>query len=124
MPRCAVNTAWKVRLTPQAVRDLQGIQRHLANSYIHFGEDVRGAVARAERRVRVMRHLANRLVSGPHRGTRHGHLLPGLRSVTIDQLAIWFNIDEDAGVVRVLALSFGGQDQHARMLARLPPPQG
>lgn len=119
-----MNTVWKVRLTPQALRDLQTIQRHLADSYIGFGEDVGAAVARAERRARFLRDQANRLEHAPHRGTRHDDLLPGLRSVTFDALAVWFMIDEGDGNVRILALFYSGQDQHARMLARLSPPQG
>jgi plasmid stabilization system protein ParE len=45
--------------------------------------------------------------------------MPNLRHVTIDQAIYWFLVDEDALIVRVLAIFFGGQDHIRRMLARL-----
>jgi plasmid stabilization system protein ParE len=115
---------WKIDLTPQSLRDLKSIQRHLADSYIAQGQDIGPAVARAERRARFLRNQAGRLQHTPHRGTRHDDMLSGLRSATFDELAIWFIIDGPASTVRVLAFFYSGQDQHARMLARLSPPQG
>ncbi len=81
-----MNSVWKVRLTAQAVRDLQAIQRHLVESYIRTGQDTAPAVVRAEKRTRFLRKQADRLETVPHRGTRHDHWLPGLRSATFDEL--------------------------------------
>ena len=46
-------------------------------------------------------------------------MLPGLRHLTIGQAIVWFDIDEDVKLVRVLAVFFGGQDHIRRVLTRL-----
>lgn len=112
-----------IDITPQARADLRRIYGHLLESYPKFGATRAEAVMLASRRIEGFRQSVDRLALAPHRGTRHDHLLPGLRSATFDDLAVWFTIDDDAGTVRVLAMFSGGQDQHARMLARLSPPQ-
>jgi hypothetical protein len=39
--------------------------------------------------------------------------------VTLHGAIVWFDVDEDAGEVRVLAIFFGSQDHQRRMIARL-----
>lgn len=115
---------WRIELSEHAEFDFERLTEHLAESYDAFGQERQHARRRALKRARQLRLLIQKLRSAPHRGTRHDNLLPGLRSVTFEELAVWFRIDEDAESVGVLAVFFSGQDQHARMLARLSPPQG
>jgi plasmid stabilization system protein ParE len=46
-------------------------------------------------------------------------LAPGLRSVTKDRAVFYFTFDDDARIVCVLAVFFGGQDHQRAMLRRL-----
>ena len=66
-----------------------------------------------------IRQDTKKLARLPHRGTTHDHVLPGLRHVTFGQVIVWFQVDDDAQTVRVLAVFFGGQDHTRKMLTRL-----
>ena len=74
---------------------------------------------RAETRVQPIREHIIQLGQLPYRGTLHDEMLPGLRHLTIGQAIVWFDIDEDVKLVRVLAVFFGGQDHIRRVLTRL-----
>ena len=74
---------------------------------------------RAETRVQPIREHIIQLRQLPYRGTLHDEMLPGLRHLTIGQAIVWFDIDEDVKLVRVLAVFFGGQDHIRRVLTRL-----
>lgn len=50
------------------------------------------------------------LSAAPHKGTLRPELAPGLRNVSKDRAVFYFTVDNDARVVRVLAVFFGGQD--------------
>jgi toxin ParE1/3/4 len=116
-----VRGIWRIELGERAEHDFERLTDHLAESYEAFGQERQHARRRALQRAQQLRLLLHKLRYTPHRGTRHDSLLTGLRSTTFEELAIWFRIEEDAGTVRVLAVFFSGQDQHARMLARLSP---
>lgn len=108
--------AFRIEFAADAARDLDLIVDHLVDSYVGFGEPVDEAFRRAAQRVRAIRRPADPL---PHRGARHDALRAGLRHGTMGGAVYWFKIDEDAAVVRVLAIFFGGQDHIRRMLIRL-----
>lgn len=110
---------YEVVFAPDATRDFAHIFEFLVDTYVGFGEDAETAIARAESRVQSIREDIERLGAAPHRGALHNDLLPGLRHVTIGQAIIWFDVDEDAKIVRVLAVFFGGQNHVRRMLVRL-----
>jgi len=44
---------------------------------------------------------------------------PGLRQLTLSKATFWFIADETSGLIRILAVFFGAQDQQRRMLIRL-----
>jgi toxin ParE1/3/4 len=111
--------AYHLELSASAERDLTLIFEHLFASYRTFGETPGEALSHAAARVRTIRNSADRLLTAPHRGTRHDEMLSGLRHLTIDRAIFWFEIDETRQVVRVLAIFFGGQDHIRRMLLRL-----
>lgn len=118
----APNMAYEVVFAAEAVRDFSLILDFLAGTYAAFGEDAETAITHAEARVQSIREEIVALGKAPHRGTLHEDMLPGLRHVTIGRAIVWFDIDETARAVRVLAVFFGGQDHVRHMLARLLAP--
>jgi len=120
---------YRIAFSTDATRDLDDLFDFLADSYQTFGEGLETSLRRADARVKQIRNTAkSSLRAAPHRGTLHDDLLKGLRHTTIDRAVYWFQVDERAEVVRVLAVFYGGQDHHRRMLARLfralPPEDG
>lgn len=106
----------RVEFAENALRDLDLIFDHLAESYRGFGEADDEAFEHAARRIRAILDAADRLA--PHRGGRHDDLAPGLRHVTLDRAVYYFRVGDD-GPVRILAVFFGGQDHQRRMRLRL-----
>lgn len=111
--------AYAVEFAAEVERDFELIFDFLEESYRGFGESAEDAIVHAAARVEAIRATATRLGIAPHRGTRHPEMMPNLRHLTIDQAIYWFLVDEDALIVRVLAIFFGGPDHVRRMLARL-----
>lgn len=111
--------AYEVVFAADAQRDFTLIFEFLVDSYIGFGDDTEKAILHAETRVQSIRADITQLGQLPYRGTLHDEMLPGLRHLTIGQAIVWFDIDEDVKLVRVLAVFFGGQDHIRRMLTRL-----
>ena len=100
-------------------RDLEAIYDFLFASYVSFGEHAEhGAAAVCDRVTRIEISL-EALAALPHQGTLRPDFLSGLRSVTKDRAVFYFTVDDEAGVVRVLAVFFGGQDHQREMLKRL-----
>lgn len=108
-----------IEFSADAERDFELIFDHLFESYIGFGEGVEEALDHAARRVMDIRKATDRLASFPVRGTARDDILPGIRFVTIARAIYWFDVDEAARVVRILAVFFGGQDHVRHMLVRL-----
>jgi toxin ParE1/3/4 len=110
----------RVEFAEDAIRDLDLIFDHLAESYRGFGEAEDEASEHAARRIRAILDAADRLALAPHRGGRHDDLAPGLRHVTLDRAVHYFRVGHgDDGPVRVLAIFFGGQDHQRRMRLRI-----
>jgi len=99
-------------------RDFELIFDHLFTSYCTFGESTVEALEHASRRLVGIRRAAERLGTFPLRGTTRDDILPGVRYLAIDQAIYWFEVDEKALRVRVLAIFFGGQDHIRHMLVR------
>jgi plasmid stabilization system protein ParE len=55
----------------------------------------------------------------PHRGTEHPDIRSGLRTVTNKNFVFYFEIDEVASEVRILATFFGGADHGRQVMDRL-----
>jgi plasmid stabilization system protein ParE len=107
----------RVEFAEDALRDLDLIFVHLAESYRGFGEAPDEASERAAVRVRGILAAADRLGLAPHRGVIHDDLAPGIRHLTLDRAVYYFRVDGNR--VRVLAVFFGGQDHQRRMRLRL-----
>ena len=107
----------RVEFAEDALRDLDLIFDHLAESYRGFGEAPDEASERAAARVRGILAAADRLALAPHRGAVHDDLAPGIRHLPLDRAVCCFRVDGNR--VRVLAVFFGGQDHQRRMRLRL-----
>ena len=110
---------FEIEFSAESERDFELIFDHLFESYLGFGESVEEALDNGMRRVLDIRKAAERLTSFPIRGTLRDDILPGVRYLSIDRAIYWFDVDEAAGKVRILAVFFGGQDHVRQMLVRL-----
>jgi len=99
--------------------DLAAIFDFLLNSYVGFGDERGEALERAAARIEGIEREMLSLGDVPHQGMLRPDLLPGLRSVTKQRAIIYFDVDDDLRLVRVLAIFFGGQDHQRAMLQRL-----
>jgi toxin ParE1/3/4 len=110
---------WRITFAAAAERDFALIFDHLTESFIAFGDSPVEANQRASQRLLAILDDSHRIATAPHRGSRHDDLLSGLRRLTLGKATFWFVVDDTAGLIRVLAVFFGPQDQHRRMLVRL-----
>jgi toxin ParE1/3/4 len=106
----------RVEFAEAALRDLDLIFDHLAETYRGFGEAPDEAIEHAARRIRAIVGAADRLALAPHRGTVHDDLAPGIRHLTLDRAVYYFRVDDG---VHILAVFFGGQDHQRRMRLRM-----
>ena len=111
--------AWTVERSAEADSDIELIFDSLFQAAMDFGEPAEQAFERAARRIRAIDDAIFSLAVAPHQGTPDAHLLPGLRHVSKERAIIYFDADEGAKILRVLAVFFGGQDHQRRMLIRL-----
>jgi plasmid stabilization system protein ParE len=100
-------------------RDLALIFDHLFETYQELGDSPEEAFERAAARIRSIERDMEALGRAPLQGTLWPDLPPGLRWVTKNRAIFYFQADEAAEILRVLAVFFGGQDHRMRMLARL-----
>ncbi|MBI3503283.1 MAG: type II toxin-antitoxin system RelE/ParE family toxin [Proteobacteria bacterium] len=108
-----------VEFSVESERDFDLIFDHLFESYLGFGESREEAFDHAAHRIMGIRKTADRLATFPARGTARDEVLPGVRHLTIDRAIYWFDVDEAARKVRILAIFVGGQNHVRHMLVRL-----
>jgi plasmid stabilization system protein ParE len=111
--------AYKVIRSEEVNRDLRLILRHLVDSYVVLGDPLTDAFERATHRVDAILDDMRALGHMPHQGTQLSALRPGLRQVTKKRAIFYFVVDEDARIVRIIAVFFGGQDHGRHIQARL-----
>lgn len=111
--------AFEVIRSRDSDRDLRMIVRHLVESYVSLGDPLPDAIQRAAARARKIEGAIDSIALAPHQGTLLPQLAPGLRSVTKARAIFYFDIDETAKSVSILAIFFGGQDHRLHMLKRL-----
>ncbi|MCY4459037.1 MAG: type II toxin-antitoxin system RelE/ParE family toxin [Albidovulum sp.] len=112
--------ASKITFAAYAERDFEFVFEFLFEIYVEFGEAVGPAIDCADERIQSIREDIEALAKAPRRGSIHDDILPGLRHVAPGRAIVWFDVVEEQGNVRILAVFFGGQDHVRRMLARLP----
>ena len=108
-----------IEFSADAERDFDLIFDHLFESYMAFGEGTEEALDHTAQRIMAIRKAADRLASFPLRGTARDDILPGVRFLAIARAIYWFDVDQTARKVRILAVFFGGQDHIRHMLVRL-----
>lgn len=110
---------YEIERGPDVNNDLEAIFDFLFDTHLGFGERPDAALERAAKRVARIEAAMERLGKMPKQGTLRPNLMPGLRSVTKDRAIFYFTVDDEARMVRVLAVFFGGQDHQREMLKRL-----
>ena len=111
--------AFEVIRSLDSDRDLRLIVRHLIDSYVGLGEPLPDAIERASVRARTIEAEIDTIALAPHQGTLLPQLAQGLRGVTKNRGIFYFDVDDAAKRVRILAIVFGGQNHRYRMLRRL-----
>lgn len=111
--------AWTVERAEDTDRDLEAIFDFLFEAALGFGDGPAEAFDRAAARLAVIEQAMLGLGRAPHQGVTDPDLPSGLRHATKDRAIFYFELDEAARRVRVLAVFFGGQDHRRAMLIRL-----
>ncbi|WP_341213733.1 type II toxin-antitoxin system RelE/ParE family toxin [uncultured Limimaricola sp.] len=111
--------AYEVRRAAAIDLDLELIFDFIANSAETLGEPPETAFDMAMRRVLAIEAAMEGLGRAPHQGTLAPHLGFGIRHVTKDRAILYFDTDNEAETLRILAVFFGGQDHDTRILLRL-----
>jgi toxin ParE1/3/4 len=111
--------AFEVIRSLDSDRDLRVILRHLVDSYVSLGDPLPDAIDRASTRARMIEAETDTIALAPHQGTLLPDLAPGLRTVTKNRAVFYFKVDDEAQIIRILAIFFGGQDHRRHMLKRL-----
>ncbi|APG48953.1 type II toxin-antitoxin system RelE/ParE family toxin [Phaeobacter porticola] len=102
--------------------DLEAIFDFLFDAALRFGEDRETAFYRAAARLNEIDTAMEALGKAPHQGSLRADIATGLRSVTKGRAIFYFDLDDAAQRLRVLAVFFGGQDHQRRMLLRALKP--
>lgn len=110
---------YRIRRTVESRQDLDLAFDHFVSSYLGFGDTIEEAFERASRRLRKVNDDIEGLARFPHKGTRDPEMEPYLRHMTRDGLVIYFNVDDAAHIVSVLAIFAGPQDHQRYMMDRL-----
>lgn len=113
---------YRIEFAEASERDLELIFDHLFESYLSFGESTDQALEHAGQRITGIRAAAERLTLFPERGASRDDILPGLRFMVMERAIYWYDVDDKARKIGVLAIFFGGQDHIRRMLIRLLGP--
>ena len=100
--------AFEVVRSRASDRDIEAIFDHLVTTYQALGDTLAEALDRTGARVRAIEDDMERLGNAPLQGTLREALRPGLRQVTRNRAVFYFEVEEAAGRVRVLAVFFGG----------------
>ena len=111
--------AWRIERSPETDADLRSIFEFLIESHLAFEHDLSEAFQKASDRTDRIEDAIGSLLMTPYQGTLRPELGPGIRSVTKDRAILYFDIDADAEIIRILAVFYGGQDHRRAMLARL-----
>jgi plasmid stabilization system protein ParE len=112
---------YRVRRAAAVTRDLDLIEDHLVQAYRAFGDDLEHAMRRAAGRIEAALGYMRTFAAHPHRGSEHPKIQPGIRTVTDQNFVFYFEIDDGASEVKILAVFFGGADHRRQILDRLRP---
>lgn len=105
------------------MHDLGLTEELLAGAYKYSREDAETATERAAARIADALLYMRTFELHPHRGTEHPEMLSGIRTVTSGNFIFYFEIDDAAPEVRILAVFFGGIDRRRQIVERLRSPR-
>jgi plasmid stabilization system protein ParE len=109
----------RVRRSADTDRDLGAIFDFLVQTALDFGESIEATHDRASSRLVEIERDIRAIGAAPHQGMLRPDMAPGLRNVTKGRAIVYFEVDDHAQIVHVLAVLYGGQDYRQRMIARL-----
>lgn len=112
--------AFRTERTSQADADLESIFDHVLRTHSSFGYSMGEAIKLAEKRAETIERDMAAISNVPFQGTLRPEFGPGVRNVTKNKAIFYFFVDEDAEIVRVLSIFYGGQDHLAHMRKRFP----
>lgn len=110
---------YRVLRAASVLRDLDLIEDHLFEAYRSLGDDADSAALRAAARIDEAIGYLRSFERHPHRGTEHPDIRTGIRTVTSNRFLVYFEIDEEQSVVKILAVFFGGMDHRRQIMERL-----
>jgi plasmid stabilization system protein ParE len=110
---------YRVRRAADVTRDLDLIEDHLVEVYQEFGDELEDAMKRAAARVDDALAYMRTFELHPYRGIEHPNIRLGIRTVTNKKFIFYFEVDEPASEVRILAAFFGGADHRRQIVDRL-----
>ena len=110
---------YRVRRAAALLHDIDLIEAHLVAVYEDLGEDPHTATLRAAARIEAAMTYLRSFATHPYRGTERPDVRPGLRHVPDRRFIFYFEIDEPAAEVRILAAFFGGADRRRQIQQRL-----
>lgn len=110
---------YRVRRAGGVTADLDLIDEYLTQVYQDHGDDLAAAMERSATRVEEALAYLRTFEHHRHRGTEHPEIRPGIRTVTGNRFVFYFEIDEPASEVRILAVFFGGVDHRRQIADRL-----
>lgn len=108
-----------VEFSAESARDFELIFDHLLENYIGFGEDPEEALKRAAHRIMGIRRAADGWRHFPSVARRATMFCLASDISPLTASIYWFDVDEAAQKVRILAIFLGGQDRVRHMLVRL-----
>ena len=111
--------AFEIVRSRNSIKDLDLIFDHLVESHARLGEAPADAVSAAANRISTIKADMNAIADAPYQGTPLNHIAAGMCSVTKNRAVFYFEIDDTAQIVRILAIFFGGQDHQRHMVKRL-----
>lgn len=109
--------AWRIERAETAIRDLDAVFDYLVEASLSFGEDLARAVDRATDRVVEIENDMFALKHAPFQGATDP--VSGLRHVTKGRAVLYFDLHQEAELIRIVAVFFGGQDHVAHMARRM-----
>lgn len=100
---------YRIEFAEASERDLELIFDHLFESYVGFGESTGQALEHAGQRITGIRAAAERLTLFPERGASRDDILPGLRFMVMERAIYWYDVDDKARKIGVLAIFSAGR---------------
>jgi plasmid stabilization system protein ParE len=110
---------YRVSRAADVTRDLDLIEDHLVQADQDFGDDLEDAMERAAARIDAALAYMRAFATHPHRGIEHPTIRPGSRTPTGKSFIFYFEGDQAASEVRILAILFGGADHRRQIVDRL-----